>query len=417
MWSFLFGGAFLILISTYFVQKDFLVKEFLKNRDECFKVLLNIFKDFDISENKDKRVKALIDFYKPAIVYVSLFSNSNKVFVARDNHHNVFVKGKADRDKLLAGENVYEYISPIARDGELGVLTVGFSQDYMHSSVKRKLCAILSKMVVGVFFCICLSGLCANFLLNFFAGALEKKNKDVDYLKDEFLSSVSHELKSPLSVIKGYVDLLICEAEKDPFKRLQLKSLSIIKESAERLNYFINNILDLVKLKTGKFQVDLVPIYIDEIANEVVESFKSVAISQKKKIVFDVDKNLPPVNGDVLSIKKVLFNLLDNAFKFTDNGGVIKISIKLSRSYGNNFEEVCVSDNGIGVSKDDIKKVFESFYQIKKNKYSKFKGSGLGLSIVAGLVKLHNGMIWIESEVGRGTFVKFVLPIVKRSSL
>ncbi|MDR3071315.1 MAG: HAMP domain-containing histidine kinase [Endomicrobium sp.] len=242
-----------------------------------------------------------------------------------------------------------------------------------------------------------------------------KTAKEFDDLKDEFLSNVSHDLKIPLSAIKGYCDLLICEVETDKnfSKKNQLKGLNVIRESTARLAYFIDNILDLTKLKSGILKIKLTPVYLDEVVHEAAKLFKTTAADQKKKMILEVHENLPSVRADFDRIKQVILNLLDNAFKFTKRGDRISIFVRLSPLYGDKYVEICVADTGIGISEENIKMIFENFYRVRDNECKKSKGSGLGLSIAYEIIRLHDGKIWAEGKIGRGTKVNFILPILK----
>jgi len=239
------------------------------------------------------------------------------------------------------------------------------------------------------------------------------KVKETDKLKDSFVSSVSHELRSPLAAIDGYCDLLIEGVNKNYPPEQQLRGLRIIKEASVRLTSFINNILDLAKIKAGKFEMKAVPIRVGDIITEISQLFESLAHTQRKTLRYSVEENLPSVLGDVEKIKQVITNLLGNALKFTRENDGISVSAMISKAYGSDFIEVWVADTGIGLAKNDLEKVFEKFYQVKEGEFKKPKGTGLGLSIVYEIIKLHNGRIWAESEIGKGTVFKFVIPVAK----
>ena len=235
------------------------------------------------------------------------------------------------------------------------------------------------------------------------------KVKETDELKDGFVSSVSHELRSPLTTIDRYCDLLMEGVEKQYSAQQQLKGLKIIKDATIRLTNFINNILDLAKIKAGKFEIKAGPVFVDEIIKEIVLLFESLAVTQNKNLSFELSAGVSAIYGDNERIKQVITNLVSNAFKFTREGDGIKISAMISPSYGEEFVEIWVADTGIGLAKQDAEKVFEKFYQVKEGEFKKPKGTGLGLSIVYEIVRLHHGRIWRyqsncppESAKGKG---------------
>jgi histidine kinase len=239
------------------------------------------------------------------------------------------------------------------------------------------------------------------------------KLKELDQLKDDFVSSVSHELRSPLAAIAGYAELL----RSKPLDQISVdkreKALSIIQESTERLAHFINDILDLAKLKSGHVEIRRRPfnvkVAIDEITGLLAPLF------EKKQIpcIIDVPDNLPTLQADHEKIKQVFTNLLSNALKFTPAPGKIRISAKNQGE----FIHIAVKDSGTGIPEDQKEAVFERFRQVKSDGeiVTGQKGTGLGLAIAKGNVEAHGGRIWIESEVGKGTTVNFTLPAAVES--
>jgi signal transduction histidine kinase len=449
---------FFVSYTIYYTQKKFLTEQIQFNTDTSFKLLLNSCKEA-LKINKEAQiVEAMVSIYEPAIVYAYFVSENNDVFVSKNNAASVFISRanassvyKSEKYESLTGENIYEYSSPImSNDQYIGTFIVGFSQDYIDSRINEGISVIIKKIKRIAIISILLSILGANFVLALFIkpirllgkaakkisegdmsakvdvkdsgeiGQLAKafngmitKIKETDNFKDEFISSVSHELRTPLSAIDGYCNLLIRAIGKNYSHEQQLKGLNIIKEATARLTKFINSVLDLSKMKTGIIDLKMVPVHIEEVIKETVNLFESLATAQDKHLVYKVQNNLLTVNGNIEKIKKVITNILENAFKFTRVGDTVTVNTMLSPSYGNEYIEVWIADTGIGISKEDVERVFEKFYQVKEGKYKKPKGTGLGLSIAYEIVKLHHGNIWAESEIGKGTVFKFVLPVLK----
>lgn len=236
------------------------------------------------------------------------------------------------------------------------------------------------------------------------------KLKELDQLKDDFISSVSHELRSPLAAIAGYVELLRSKPLDTIAVEKREKALGIIQESTNRLTHFINDILDLAKLKAGHAEVRRKPLNLIELVEEITGLFHPLFEKKNIQCSVDIPEMVPVVQADTEKIRQVLTNLLSNALKFTPSQGKIRI---LARNQPE-FVEVSVQDTGVGVPDDQKEAIFERFRQVKSGHETVVgqKGTGLGLAIAKGNVEAHGGRIWIESELGRGTTVHFTLPIV-----
>lgn len=232
--------------------------------------------------------------------------------------------------------------------------------------------------------------------------------KELDQLKDDFVSSVSHELRSPLSAIAGYVELLRGSPLESISPDKRAKALNIIHESVERLTLFINDILDLAKLKSGHFDLNETSVSVKRIATEIGTLYQP--LFDKNKIWFSVDvpDSVPVIKGDEGKVRQVLTNLISNALKFTPAGGKIRLWAKNHTE----FIQVSVQDTGVGIPEAMREEVFERFKQVPANTNtpSGRKGTGLGLAIAKAIVEAHGGRIWIDSELGRGTTVHFTLP-------
>lgn len=224
-------------------------------------------------------------------------------------------------------------------------------------------------------------------------------------LKGEFLANMSHEIRTPLHAIIGFTDLLY-EDEKLPERR---KNLETIQQNAKDLLEHISDILDYSKMEAGKLilvkSLFSLPTLVDEITHPIQLRLK------EKKVHFhtDIAEDLKDqVKGDRTRIRQILLNLLINATKFTQEG---KISLLISREPKTNQVLFKVIDTGIGISKEDQKRIFDPFTQADASFTKKYGGFGLGLSIVQRLVDLMKGKVWVESHPGKGTTFHFVAPI------
>lgn len=234
------------------------------------------------------------------------------------------------------------------------------------------------------------------------------KLKELDQLKDDFISSVSHELRSPLSAISGYVELLRSKPIEDINPEKRTKALTIIQQSTERLAHFINDILDLAKLKSGHMELRLKELNIRESAEDLVGLFHPLFERKGVAAEIEIAPDVRSVEADVDKLRQVMTNLVSNALKFTPSGG--KIGIIAKNQDDSLF--VSVRDSGIGIPAEALESIFERFKQVDnaRDLAGNQKGTGLGLAIARGIIEAHGGRIWIESEVGKGTTVHFTLP-------
>ncbi|WP_445476049.1 PAS domain-containing sensor histidine kinase [Methanococcoides methylutens] len=245
-------------------------------------------------------------------------------------------------------------------------------------------------------------------VLQKYADELAKLNEELkalDKMKNEFLSNVSHELKTPLVSIKGYTEL-INEGVLGEINDEQKKALSTIIRSSERLRRLVDSLLFISEIQADTVEYSFEIIQITEIIDTAVEDIflqiEEKGLTLEKKVPVD----LPFINGDAGKLADMLTNILDNAIKFTPAGG--KISVAASEEKNN--IHIGVSDNGIGVPKDLLPKLFQKFYQIDASTRRKYGGTGSGLYICQKIVEAHNGEIWMESEEGAGTTVHIMLP-------
>lgn len=234
------------------------------------------------------------------------------------------------------------------------------------------------------------------------------KLRELDSLKDDFVSSVSHELRSPLSAIVGYVELLRSKPITEIIPEKREKALEIIQESAARLGRFISDILDYAKIKSGQYSIAKKPLDLKGLAEEIFHLFHPLAEKNQVQTSIDIPLQLPTILADPDKIRQVLTNLVSNALKFTPAGGRIRISAKNQGE----FARISVEDSGIGIPEEAKSAIFERFRQLSNvmPDGSKVKGTGLGLAIAKGIVESHGGRIWVETELGRGSTFHFTLP-------
>lgn len=251
------------------------------------------------------------------------------------------------------------------------------------------------------------------------------KLEKLERLKSEFISIVSHELRTPLTSIKNSLDILLsgrCGEINNSFD----KFLNMAMRNVQRLSGIINDLLDLSKIEAGKMEFKFAPTNINNVINYVKSALSEVAKSKGLDLKTDETANLPEINADSQRLEQVLTNLVSNAIKFTPEGKNITISSKLVnandikindyfkdeiKNLEGNYICVSVKDEGIGIAQKDLLHAFDKFAQIENSLSRKAGGTGLGLPIAKQLLQAHNGAIWCDSELNKGSEFCFIIPI------
>jgi NtrC-family two-component system sensor histidine kinase KinB len=226
--------------------------------------------------------------------------------------------------------------------------------------------------------------------------------KELDKMKDDFLHSITHDLRNPMTSIRGFIKFL-SDGIAGPVNDQQKKMLETMDRASFKLLNMINDILDISKIEAGKMQPVIEKVDIVKIAQTVIELQQPQYERKNIKLVFEPQKNTIELDADGKLLERVFTNLIGNAIKFTPENGTITVSIKEQ----DNFVESFVQDTGEGIPKEYLEKIFEKFGQVKNKTKG---GTGLGLTICKYIVELHKGKIWVESEYGHGAKFIFVLP-------
>ena len=229
-------------------------------------------------------------------------------------------------------------------------------------------------------------------------------------MKDQFLTAVTHELRTPLVSIKGYADHIIAKGSGlSPNLKSQIE---IVKRNTQRLLELTEDLLDIQYMETGRLQLKFEDLNLQEILTQCVEEIQPLVNDKGQEVRLELPGKALHVQGDRIRLNEVLMNLLQNANKFSPNGGSIILRVEEETD----MVTISVTDNGIGINKKDIERVFEPFAAIPKPSY--FKGSGLGLSLTKRLVESQGGKIWATSMgVGSGATIAFTLPISKEEAV
>ena len=221
--------------------------------------------------------------------------------------------------------------------------------------------------------------------------------------KSEFVATASHELRSPLTSIKGFVELL--EHSSDGMTERQREFIEIILKSTDRLVDLVNDLLDVARIEADHVEINRRPIDVGEVVGEVVELITPRMQSKGQSLTTYVSPTLPPALADPGRVRQIVANLLTNAHLYTPEGGTVHVGVEPDRAW----VQVTVEDSGVGMTKEETELIFERFYRAG-NRSGSNPGTGLGLSIVKSLVDLHGGQISVESEPGRGTVFRVRLP-------
>lgn len=229
------------------------------------------------------------------------------------------------------------------------------------------------------------------------------KSREAEELKSTFISVISHELRTPVALIKGYAETLNRDDARWDKATVQ-DSLNVIIEESDRLTELIENLLDASRLQAGALKLTLGEVPLDRLAAQLVERFKTQ--TDKHKFFLDFSPNFPLVMGDEARLTQVLSNLLSNAIKYSPSGG----SITLRGTVGPHAVTISVADKGPGIARDDLPHVFDRFYRANSDLTKRAKGTGLGLYLAKAVVEAHGGQIWVESTSGQGTLFSFTIP-------
>jgi len=230
------------------------------------------------------------------------------------------------------------------------------------------------------------------------------REKTVDQMKTEFIAVASHELRTPMTSIKGSIDLILSGFAGEISAETQ-ELLEIAQNSCDRLIRLINGILDLAKIEAGQIKLNPVRLDLREVAERSIRSVRSLADRSEVTLALDQPEDLPTVDADKDRIEQVVTNLLSNAIKFSPPKGEVRVELKTE----NAWVKCSVVDQGPGIQPEDLERVFGKFQQVGDSRRK--GGTGLGLAITQALVHEHKGRIWVESKVNEGSRFNFVLPI------
>ena len=230
--------------------------------------------------------------------------------------------------------------------------------------------------------------------------------KKMDQVRRDFVANVSHELRTPLSILRGYIETLL-DTPKTPREELS-RILRVMERHSNRLELLVEDLLTLAQLESGNPDLQLGTVELSSLFREMIRDWEKKLTSKQLNVIVDVPPELSPICADRTRLQEALYNLLDNAVKYSREHG----EIRLSARQRDGEIELAVSDDGIGIAKEDLPRIFERFYRADKARSpDKVRGTGLGLAIVKHIAQLHGGRVEAESELEEGTTIRVVLPL------
>ena len=231
--------------------------------------------------------------------------------------------------------------------------------------------------------------------------------KRVNEMRSDFVANVSHELRTPLSILRGYIETLL-DNPKTSAKELA-RILEVMERHSKRLGLLVDDLLTLAQLESANSSLQLSEVNLSELFGRVVRDWEKKLVEKRLKVMVDLPPTVATVRADETRLQEVLYNLLDNAVKYSHEKG----EIRLHAEQGKNGEiALSVSDSGVGIGKNDLPRIFERFYRADKARSPEsIRGTGLGLSIVKHIAQLHGGRVEAESELGKGTTIRVLLPL------
>ena len=236
------------------------------------------------------------------------------------------------------------------------------------------------------------------------------QQKEIEQLQRDFVSIVSHELRAPLTAIKGFAKTLVVKDEElSPATRREF--LSTVNEQAERLARLVDDLLQVSRIDAKRVRVEWSEVDVADVLRDLMGQFHSKWGA--RRVVVDVDRGLPVVRADRQKFEEILINLIDNAIKYSPESTPVRVSARVT---GNELE-IAVADRGFGIAPDDAAELFQKFQRITTPATRDIGGTGLGLYIVKGLVEAHGGRVWVESVPGAGSTFAFTMPRARAEAL
>jgi len=375
----------------------------VQNNDELHSL------DILIPEEEGFKVVASMD--KEAIGKISKYLYNTIAWDAGETvAYETTSKALSTEDQSQTGdERFWVVVKPITdeRGEKVAIVSMKISSkvidDLTSQNVTRSLIVLVVTVVVIVL-------LLLNNMRLFQYALLFKKLKEVDQMKDEFISMASHELRAPITGIRGYLNMIL-DGSFGKLPKEANEKLRIVSEESDRLHDLVEDLLEVSRITQGRIELKLIFIEIQAIVSSVTKIFEQQAKEKSLRLLIDIKPDLPQVYADESRLKQILVNLISNSIKYTEKG-LVTISAELLRGK-QDMVKIKVSDTGIGMSAKNREKLFEKFYRVQNEKTDKIIGTGLGLWITRELITMMKGEIYVDSIENKGTEVTVLLPVCK----
>ncbi len=436
-----------VSVFFYIAERELLFEEIHENKTSLVNGLAESSRESVITSNQIMLINYINQLKRgnPEISFAAFYTPDDDIIAHSDNQ---FIGRKMTEQVKNVGE-ISTVLQTILIDNEKrGTVIVGFSDNFIRDKVHNTLARTRKRiaavggggLVIGFIGALILSTIMTKPIQKMTGAAerigeghldtkidinrkdelgtlaedlnkMARKLKELDEMKQDFISSITHEFRSPLNAMAIHFDLLF-KGRLGKVNEKQKKSLTVLRNNAKRLEKFINDLLDISKIERGKMEIisenfNLIPV-IEEIFSLYRVQGEEKNLNMEKKMP---DK-LPLVNADPDRTKQILSNLLNNAIKFTPKNGQVTVTARTSSP---DFVKVSVEDTGMGIPKEQQKGIFSKFEQVKgiRKKIKGQKGTGLGLAIAKNIIEEQGGGIGLESEVDRGSVFHFTLPVAK----
>jgi two-component system phosphate regulon sensor histidine kinase PhoR len=228
--------------------------------------------------------------------------------------------------------------------------------------------------------------------------------RKVEKMRRDFVANVSHELRTPLSIFRGYLETLLDDPHQPPGELLRI--LEIMERHSDRLNALVEDVLSLARLESAGMELNLSEIGLPEFLHGIMRDWEKRFAAKELKSHLNFPGTLPHLHADETRLQELIYNLLDNAVKYSKPGGTVFLRAESE----DDSVRISVADQGPGIPPDDLPRIFERFYRVDKSRSSEQRGTGLGLSIVKHIAQLHGGSVDAKSDVGKGTTITVTLP-------
>jgi len=448
-----------VSIFLFIAEKRLLLQEMKANQINTIKGLAQVSEESFISENEI----LLLNYVKlikktRGVIYAMLTDTKGKILAHTDyNLLGNTVTDAAGVKTLSANElfvqtcfdkenrEIFDITLPVFAGGKKrGLARIGFSQRVIHEIVEETL-SKTRRRIFGVAVVVLIFGVAGAMVLAAMMttpikkmaqgamligqgklntviqvkgkdelsglakdlNAMAEKLKELDQMKQDFVSSITHEFRAPLNAMSIHFDLFF-KGRLGEMTEEQKESLTVLKKNTTRLGKFINDLLDIAKIERGKMEINRQNFDLSSLINEIFQLYKVQTDQKKIEFKTQVQENLPGAFADPDRIRQILNNLVSNAIKFTPEQGIITVSAAENQD----FLEISVKDSGMGIPGDQIENIFNKFEQVKgiREKVRGQKGTGLGLAIAKILVERQGGTIRVESELGKGSTFRFTIP-------